>query len=125
MTNGKKSIIFGAVLMGLAITLGAVGAHALKKSLEPKYLETFLTGVRYHTYHGIGLLILGVLESIYKKEFNLVRWLMIGGVLLFSFNCYFYALSQVKTFAMIVPLGGFAFIFSWFILAYQVFKADA
>ena len=49
----------GAVLMFLAVALGAFAAHGLKSRLEPEMLTIFETGVRYHVYHALALLALG------------------------------------------------------------------
>lgn len=122
MKQGRNTIILGAIFMALAVGIGAIGAHALKDSLGPKYLATFYTGARYHTYHALGLLLLGVLELNLNRKFTVVKILLVTGILLFSFNCYLYAVTQMKVFAMIVPIGGFSFIFAWLTLAWQARK---
>ena len=55
----KTWLIVGASLAGLAVLLGAFGAHALKSKVLPEDLAIFETGVRYHLYHALGLLIIG------------------------------------------------------------------
>ena len=62
----KKSLILGSSLLALAVLIGAFGAHALKHMVLPEKLVTFETGVRYHFYHAIGLLILGMLQQQYQ-----------------------------------------------------------
>jgi len=44
----KTWLIVGASLAGLAVLLGAFGAHALKSKVLPEDLAIFETGVRYH-----------------------------------------------------------------------------
>ncbi|MCB0140993.1 MAG: DUF423 domain-containing protein, partial [Caldilineaceae bacterium] len=44
-----------ALLGGLAVALGAFGAHALSGRVEARLLEVFETGVRYHFYHALAL----------------------------------------------------------------------
>src|SRR5690606_38622942 len=103
---GKNTIVAAAVSLGLAVMIGAFGAHGLEKSVEPKLLQTFETGVRYHFYHGFGLLFLGLFQGQFPAaKTRLIFFAFLVGTLLFSFNCYFYVLSGVKTFAMVVPLG--------------------
>ena len=46
---------------GLAVGLGAFGAHVLKARLTEYALGVFETGVRYQMYHGLGLLFIGLL----------------------------------------------------------------
>jgi len=48
--------VTGSVLAGLAVALGAFGAHALRATLSPEDLAIFETGVRYQMYHAIGIL---------------------------------------------------------------------
>ena len=57
-TGRNVTALSGALLTGTGVALGAFGAHALKASLTPAMLEVFETGVRYQTYHGLGLLAL-------------------------------------------------------------------
>ena len=107
----------GSILMAISITLGAMGAHLLKNNLTPKELETFHTGVQYQTIHSLSLVILSILPSGYN-----IKWtgiLFLAGIFLFSFGCYTYALTGVKTFVHIVPLGGISFITGWIVLFFQ------
>lgn len=119
----KNQLVLASLLMGTAVMLGAFGAHGLKKLLEPKLLETFHTGVRYQVYHALALLLCGILglHNIKTKRASLCFFI---GIIFFSINCYIYALSQVKVFAMIIPIGGASFILGWFILAYSIFKGS-
>ena len=108
-------------LMAIAIGLGAFGAHALKNSVSALALETYQTGVTYHLIHAIALLVIGVLEQV-KPNMNLkaIKHGFLGGILLFSFNCYFYAITSQKAFAMAVPLGGTLFLITWLKLAWEL-----
>jgi uncharacterized membrane protein YgdD (TMEM256/DUF423 family) len=115
--TANKKILVGAILMALGVSLGAIGAHALEKSLSVKQLATFKTGVNYHFLHAIGILILGCLEKNFDKTLTREFLLFLAGVILFSFNCYAYAITGIKDFAMIVPIGGVAYIVGWILLA--------
>jgi uncharacterized membrane protein YgdD (TMEM256/DUF423 family) len=57
-----------ALLMAIAVTLGAFGAHALKKKLTVEELVTFETGVKYHMYHALFLLFLGMTTLVTEKS---------------------------------------------------------
>ena len=120
----KHFIILGAFFLFLAVALGAFGAHGLQKALDPKNLATFKTGVSYHFYHGFGLLLVGIIQKQFD-DLNLekVALCFTMGILFFSFNCYFYAISNIKTFAMIVPLGGVLFILGWLMLSFKVYRS--
>ena len=47
--------------MGVAVLLGALGAHALKAKLSADMLSVYQTANQYHFYHALGLLLIGVL----------------------------------------------------------------
>ncbi|CBW27005.1 putative membrane protein [Halobacteriovorax marinus SJ] len=119
-TNHK--IIAGALLMGLAVALGAMGAHALEKILTPKNLATFKTGVHYQMLHAFGLIFLGILDKLYRDKFKIETALFTLGIILFSFNCYIYSLTNIKVFAMLIPIGGVTFIMGWLSLGLRFFK---
>lgn len=53
----KVFIILGAINAMLAVGLGAFGAHGLEGKIPDKYLQVWHTGVQYHMYHALGLLL--------------------------------------------------------------------
>lgn len=113
----KRSLVLGSSLLALAVLIGAFGAHGLKNMVLPEKLVTFETGVRYHFYHAFGILILGLLQQQFTSlKLNVSVWSFLVGILLFSFNCYFYVLTDMKFFAMIVPIGGLLFVLGWIML---------
>lgn len=120
----KYQYIISFALLFLAVAIGAFGAHALKAVLVDKYLVTFKTGSQYHFYHGLALFMVAILndkyENIFKQSYNFI----FAGVLLFSFNCYLYSILHVKTFAMIVPIGGVSLLIGWILLAYKFSKKE-
>ena len=56
----RKLLLSGIILCGLAVLLGAFGAHALKGLLTPEKLVIFETGVRYQFMHGLALVALAM-----------------------------------------------------------------
>ncbi len=122
-SKARQSLVVGSFLLGLAVCFGAFGAHGLKEKLTPQLLETFKTGVTYQYYHAFGLIVLGLLK-LNLKELPITIPLIsfVGGIILFSFNCYLYALTSMKFFALIVPTGGLLFILGWFYLANQLVR---
>ena len=122
----KEKVVypFSFINMAIAIALGAIGAHALKKTLPPAKLETFLTGNRYHFYITISLIFFLILEKqIQSINLNASKTLCLIALLLFSFGCYAYALTGVKPFVHIVPIGGVSFIFAWLFAVRSYVKA--
>lgn len=64
----KRGLITVGVLGGTAVSLGALGAHALKNQLSgglitEEQLAGFDTGVRYQMYHALAMLILLALHQ--------------------------------------------------------------
>jgi uncharacterized membrane protein YgdD (TMEM256/DUF423 family) len=122
--EAKRSLVTGSVLLALAVLIGAFGAHGLKSIVEAEKLVTFETGVRYHFYHSLGLLLLGILQLLYKTlKLDLSYYAFTFGTLLFSFNCYLYVLTGMKAMAMIVPIGGLLFVLGWIYLSVKLIRA--
>lgn len=109
-----------ASLLGLlAVALGAFGAHSLEKILDPALLKRYHTGVEYQFYHSLALLGVGLWFKIAPSKLLSYAGLMFTlGIILFSGSLYVYALSGIKTFGMITPLGGIAFIAGWALMLY-------
>jgi uncharacterized membrane protein YgdD (TMEM256/DUF423 family) len=101
-----RCIAGGAVLMLLAVMLGAFGAHGLRAVLSAQQLASYLTGVTYQQLHALGLLlVLGIAlfcGSIYAMTFGAPRWL-----------------------GMVAPLGGTSFMLGWAAVALHALRSRA
>lgn len=120
----KLFLTMGSIAMALAVALGAFGAHGLKSRLTQEMLNIFETGVQYHFYHAIGLLIVGLVTH-YLPDSALLKWsgwLMVGGILIFSGSLYILATSGLRWLGAITPVGGLCFIASWVLLTLAVWK---
>ncbi len=115
-------LFLGALLGGLAVALGAFGAHALKARLSPERLVTFETGVRYHFYHSLALLAVGLVQFNLPLAGNaaLAGWLFLAGIALFSGSLYWLALGGPRWLGPVTPLGGLALIGGWIALVLVV-----
>lgn len=118
--KAKHWIMLGAVNAALAIVAGAFGAHGLEDRVAPKLLSAFETGAQYHFYHALGLIAVGLTQSLRPSEtgFGLIGWLMIAGIILFSGSLYLLALTGVTMLGAITPLGGLAWIVAWLRFAF-------
>ena len=123
----KKIVLTAAVLLMLAIILGAFGAHGLKDKVSPERIATFEVGVRYQFYIGLAMLILGFNEE--KLGFSLkptfLLWLI--GVLFFSVSIYFLAIQEIlgpslKFLGPITPLGGLLMIIGFLIFLVKLMR---
>lgn len=57
----RNWLMLGAINGGLAVAAGAFAAHGLKPRLAPEMLAVFETAARYHMYHALALLAVGLL----------------------------------------------------------------
>jgi uncharacterized membrane protein YgdD (TMEM256/DUF423 family) len=119
----KSIIITGALLAGLAVLLGAFGAHGLKTKVSPEDLLIFETGVKYHMYHALGLVLIGLLGFHFPKDvIHLSSVLILIGIVIFSGSLYVLVISNVRWLGAITPIGGLALISGWLLLAYKLYR---
>jgi uncharacterized membrane protein YgdD (TMEM256/DUF423 family) len=107
-------IRLGAGFMFLAVGLGAFGAHALKARLEPDMLAAFEIGVRYQVYHALALLLLAAIRGP-----NKAAWCFTAGIVVFSGSLYVLALTGVRKWGAVTPIGGLLFLAGWLILLFS------
>lgn len=121
----KTFIVIGAVAMALGVILGAFGAHGLKNKLTPDLLAVYQTGVEYHLYHALGLILVGVLINQFPQVSGLHTggWLLLAGILIFSGSLYVLAISGIRWLGAITPIGGTAFIAGWLWIAWSLARA--
>lgn len=123
-------IKIAACLAMVGVILGAFAAHALKSLVtDTTTLSVFETGVRYHLYHALALLLVGILYSAYPNIFiKVAGYLFIAGIVLFSGSLYLLtyikatAAAQYLWVGAITPLGGLCFIAGWATIAVGVSK---
>jgi len=116
--------MLGSVSAMLAVALGAFGTHALEGSLTPERIATWETAARYHFYHSLGLLIVGLIGTHVGESIRLrwAGWSMFAGILLFSGSLYVLSVSGISYLGAITPFGGVAFLLAWLLLASTFIK---
>ena len=122
----------GASIGALSVILGAFAAHALKEKLSADELAIFETAVKYQFYHGIALLIVGILYKEFRsKKMEWAGRLFILGIIMFSGSLYLLAylkstgVENLKAAGIITPIGGLMFILGWVFLLRAVFEREA
>ncbi|WP_340676871.1 DUF423 domain-containing protein [Paraglaciecola sp.] len=108
----------------LAVILGAFAAHGLKSRLSESLLAVFQTGVHYQFFHSLGIILL-VLLYRQQAQVSLLysAGFMLAGIVLFSGSLYALALTEIKWFGPVTPLGGLCFILGWAMLIVAAIKS--
>jgi uncharacterized membrane protein YgdD (TMEM256/DUF423 family) len=120
----KGFVVAGALLAAAAVAAGAFGAHALAARLSPERLVTWETAARYHFYHSLALIAVGMLAARWPGPgMAAAGWLFAAGIAIFGGTVYALALGAPRWLGAITPLGGLAFIAGWIILAAAVWRS--
>ena len=121
----QRFVAFGAGSGFLAVALGAMGAHALKDSLEPHGLELWEIAAKYQMYHALALLAVGwQCSRVSSKCATSAGWLFVAGTVLFSGSLYALALTwpRAQILGAVTPFGGISFMAGWICLGLAALK---
>ena len=123
------SQIFGVLASlagGLAVVLGAFGAHTLKDRLEPAMLAAFNTAVHYQMLHATVVLVIMLLARTSNSPGFLLgaAGSMLAGILLFSGSLYLLVLWGWRWLGPITPLGGALLITGWGLLLVAMVRSN-
>jgi uncharacterized membrane protein YgdD (TMEM256/DUF423 family) len=116
--NQRTTLLTGVVFGGLAVAIGAFGAHALRPLLEENgRTATYELAVRYQLYHAFATLFAGVLMNTFtSRHFGRAAVCFALGIVIFSGSLYALSLSGVLILGAITPVGGVLFIAGWILL---------
>jgi uncharacterized membrane protein YgdD (TMEM256/DUF423 family) len=121
--NSARTLAIAGVLLAIATLCGAFGAHALRMQLPPERLQLWETAVRYHFFHALGLLGVGLtLRSLESGALRAAAVLLLGGIVLFSGSLYALALGAPRVLGALTPLGGLAWLAAWLAFAWAVLR---
>lgn len=123
----KKLLILGSVFGLFAVIIGAFAAHGLKLKISSSALQSFETGVRYQMYHAFLLFFLANINMLTEKIKNIIFYLILFGVILFSGSIYLLATNILTSFdfkiiGFLTPIGGLFFIAAWILLIIRLLK---
>ncbi len=116
--TSSRTLTLAGILLALATVFGAFGAHALKAQLSPDRLQIYETAVRYHFFHALGLLGIGL--ALRFIDAAALRWaavLVLIGIVLFSGSLYALTFGAPRPFGIVTPFGGLALIAGWICFA--------
>lgn len=127
--SARTSILFAAISGGLAVVIGAFGAHGLKPLLNDYQVLIFEKGVQYQFYHCFALGLTGLLQQLLddSRRLRMARWLFAAGTIFFSGSLYLLACRDILPLPVgwvgpITPIGGLFFIGGWAMLAISAGK---
>src|ERR1700752_2952285 len=86
----------GAILLALAVILGAFGAHGLKGRIDAYSLSIWEKAVFYHFVHALGILIVSILPktgTFPPEGANTVSLFLFIGIVIFSGSLYLLAVT--------------------------------
>ncbi|HTV53164.1 MAG TPA: DUF423 domain-containing protein [Steroidobacteraceae bacterium] len=123
MTSSRWILGTAGALLVLATVLGALGAHALATRFDAQRLAVYDTAVRYHFYHALGLLGIGLAARYLDGALlRAAAWLVLAGVLLFSGSLYALCFGAPRPLGIVTPVGGVALIAGWSLFAIAAWR---
>jgi uncharacterized membrane protein YgdD (TMEM256/DUF423 family) len=121
--TGRSALVLAALLLFVAVALGAFGAHALKSRLTPDLQAAWQTAVQYQAWHALALLAIGVLLLVRPDaRVGIAAWLFVAGIVLFSGSLYAMALTGARGLGAVTPFGGVAFLAGWLAFAWGAWR---
>ncbi len=122
--NSRAALLIAALSGGFTVAIGAFAAHGLKGNITPYLLQVFEKGVQYQAWHTLALFMCAILMRIQpSKAVSYAAILFTLGIFCFSGSLYMLALTGIKWFGPITPLGGLCFIFGWIALAVSALRS--
>ncbi|GEM_PF-37957 len=109
-----------AVSGALAVAMGAFGGHGLRNLVAPELLAVWRTAVDYQLFHTVALLACSLHSNGPRLHWPMRLWML--GIVLFSGSLYLLVLTGHRTFGIVTPFGGTAFILGWLGLALQMWR---
>ena len=118
----RQWIAIGALWAGLAVALGAFGAHGLQDRLiASETLGVWETAVRYQIWHALAIILCGLILGRHAVG-QTAAWIFLVGNLLFSGSLYGLALG-VTSLGPATPLGGALMLLGWAWLTVRALRA--
>ncbi|MGO9231673.1 MAG: DUF423 domain-containing protein [Bryobacteraceae bacterium] len=115
--------VTGAILLALAVALGAFGAHELRERVDAYRMGVFEKAAFYHFVHALGILAISILPrvgALTEDAAGTVCAVLLGGIVFFSGSLYLLAITGNRWLGAITPVGGVAFLTGWLLLAWRL-----
>ncbi|WP_075183174.1 DUF423 domain-containing protein [Pantoea sp. 1.19] len=115
--SSRAMLIFAALSGFFYVMFGAFGAHVLSQSLGATEMAWIKTGLDYQATHTLA--IVGLAAVMLRRANIWFYWssaLMALGTVLFSGSLYCLALSHLKMWVFVTPVGGTCFLIGWLLM---------
>ena len=117
--TSRFMLIFAAISGFIFVALGAFGAHVLSKTMGAVEMGWIQTGLEYQAFHTLA--ILGLAVAMQRRISIWFYWSSVFlalGTVLFSGSLYCLALSHLRLWAFVTPVGGVSFLAGWALRLY-------
>lgn len=115
--RSRAMLIFAAISGFIYVALGAFGAHILSTALGDMELAWLKTGLEYQGLHTLAIMALAV--AMQRNASVWFYWsgaLLCIGIVLFSGSLYCLALSNLRLWVYVTPIGGICFLAGWILM---------
>lgn len=115
--TSRAMLIFAALSGFVYVAFGAFGAHVLSQSLGAPEMAWIHTGLDYQSVHTLAILALGV--AMQRQNNIWFYWssaCLALGTVLFSGSLYCLALSGLRFWVFVTPIGGTFFLIGWLLM---------
>lgn len=126
----RNWVVFIAILGGITVILGAIGAHSLRNVLSEVQLNSFATGIRYQYYHLFALLACVLLSKQFEVNLKVAMWLFAIGILFFSGSIFLlstipvHRMEGIRVLGPVTPIGGLILVAGWISIAVQFIRKN-
>ncbi|WP_033069539.1 DUF423 domain-containing protein [Thalassospira australica] len=120
----RISVVMAGLNGAMAVGLGAFAAHGMSGS-EMDYARGLVEkGAHYQLVHAVAL---GVIAALVhhvpdEKILRIAAYAMLAGIFFFCGSLYAIAFGGASVLGAVAPVGGFAFIGGWLLLAAAGFR---
>ena len=115
--TSRFMLIFAAISGFIFVALGAFGAHVLSKTMGVAEMGWIHTGLQYQAFHTLA--IFGLAVAMQRRISIWFYWssvFMALGTVLFIGSLYCLALSHLRLWAFVTPVGGVCFLAGWVLM---------
>ena len=115
--TSRAMLIFAAISGLVHVAFGAFGAHVSCQALGFAEMAWIQTGLNYQSVHTLAILALGV--AMQRRSSIWFYWssaCLALGTVLFSGSLYCLALSGLKLWVFVTPIGGTFFLIGWILM---------